>query len=76
MENDFYFDDCLTESDTIPEALHRQQQLDKLLDSSGFKLRKWCSNNNDLLQGVPKEDIISNVQLEDTAYEDCSIKTL
>ncbi|XP_060665618.1 uncharacterized protein LOC132797886 [Drosophila nasuta] len=54
----------------------RQQQLNKLLQNSGFKLRKWCTNNFQVLQGVPREDITSNVQLEETSYEDYTIKTL
>ncbi|XP_070132588.1 uncharacterized protein [Drosophila bipectinata] len=76
LENDFYVDDCLTGAETIPEALQRQQQLNKLLQNSGFKLRKWCTNNFQVLQGVPREDITSNVQLEETSYEDYTIKTL
>ncbi|XP_060665362.1 uncharacterized protein LOC132797628 [Drosophila nasuta] len=76
LENDFYVDDCLTGAETIPEALQRQQQLNKLLQKSGFKLRKWCTNNYQVLQGVPREDITSNVQLEETSYEDYTIKTL
>ncbi|XP_060665603.1 uncharacterized protein LOC132797862 [Drosophila nasuta] len=39
-------------------------------------LRKWCTNNYQVLQGVPREDITSNVQLEETSYEDYTIKTL
>ncbi|XP_060665760.1 uncharacterized protein LOC132798060 [Drosophila nasuta] len=76
LENDFYVDDCLTGAETIPEALQRQQQLNKLLQISGFKLRKWCTNNFQVLQGVPREDITLNVQLEETSYEDYTIKTL
>ncbi|XP_060665802.1 uncharacterized protein LOC132798099 [Drosophila nasuta] len=76
LENDFYGDDCITGAKTISEALQRQQQLNKLLQNSGFKLRKWCTNNFQVLQGVPREDITSNVQLEETSYEDYTIKTL
>jgi len=76
LKNDFYVDDCITRADAIPEALQIQKELNHILLSSGFKLRKWCANSNHLLQGLDKEDIIPTAQFEDAAVEDCSIKTL
>jgi translation initiation factor IF-1 len=48
---DFYVDDCISE--TLEEALEIQSQLQDLLNSGGFTLRKWCSNSTELLATIP-----------------------
>ncbi|KAH8233851.1 hypothetical protein KR032_011452, partial [Drosophila birchii] len=77
LKHDFYVDDCLTGADSIPEAVQIQQKLNKILLPSGFKLRKWCSNNSEVLSQIPKEDIdiVSNVKLDETLQQ-YSVKTL
>jgi len=46
LKSYFYVDDCITGADTIPEALQIQKELNHLLLSSGFKLRKWCPSSS------------------------------
>ncbi|XP_044574080.1 uncharacterized protein LOC123258275 [Drosophila ananassae] len=75
LENDFYVDDCLTGADSVAEAVQIQSELNKILLPHGFKLRKWCSNNAELLQGIPKEDTVSDVKLGET-LDQYSVKTL
>jgi hypothetical protein len=49
---DFYMDDLLTGANTIEEAKQLQSEIDKLMKSGGFHLRKWSSNSEDVLAGV------------------------
>jgi hypothetical protein len=52
---DFYVDDCISGAETLEEALEIQSQLQDLLKSGGFTLRKWCSNSTELLATIPHE---------------------
>ncbi|XP_037942998.1 uncharacterized protein LOC119675852 [Teleopsis dalmanni] len=72
--NDFYVDDCLSGSDSLDTALEIQRQLHDLLESAGFKLRKWCANNPLLLQDIAKED--QEVDLDFSNEDQASVKTL
>jgi hypothetical protein len=53
--NDFYVDDLISGNETLEEALICQQQLINSLSSCGFKLRKWSSNNGNILTNIPAE---------------------
>nr|XP_041630558.1 uncharacterized protein LOC121502008 [Drosophila kikkawai] len=75
LKHDFYVDDCLTGANSIPEAVQIQQELNKILLPAGFKLRKWCSNNDEVLAQIPKEDVVSYVKLDET-LQHYSVKTL
>jgi hypothetical protein len=52
---DFYVDDCISDAETLEEALEIQSQLQDLLNSGRFTLRKWCSNSIELLATIPHE---------------------
>nr|XP_044248773.1 uncharacterized protein LOC123002525 [Drosophila takahashii] len=58
LKHDFYVDDCLTGANSVAEAVQIQKELNKILLPSGFKLRKWCSNNGQILTDVPEADTI------------------
>nr|XP_041632303.1 uncharacterized protein LOC121502668 [Drosophila kikkawai] len=75
LKHDFYVNDCLTGANSIPEAVQIQQELNKILLPAGFKLRKWCSNNDEVLAQIPKEDIVNHVKLDET-LQHYSVKTL
>lgn len=52
LKNDFYVDDLMSGAQTVEEAKTAQQQIIGILNSGGFKIRKWASNaaeieNND-----------------------------
>lgn len=51
---DFYVDDLLTGSDTTEEAIQLQKQISILLESGGFQLRKWLTNDANVLQQIPE----------------------
>ncbi|XP_049300569.1 uncharacterized protein LOC125774382 [Anopheles funestus] len=54
---DFYVDDLLTGTDEISDAIEMQKQISSMLQSAGFALKKWASNNPKALHGIPQEDL-------------------
>lgn len=52
---DFYMDDIITGCDDLQCAIQLQKELQNLLLSGGFNLRKWCSNSGEVLSNVPRE---------------------
>lgn len=55
LKNDIYVDDIITGCDSIEKALVCQKQLIGILASAGMELRKWASNNSELLSAVPPD---------------------
>ena len=55
VENSFYVDDCLTGADNVETAVILHKQLCDLFTRGGFLLRKWNSNNNQVLNHIPCE---------------------
>lgn len=49
---EFYVDDVLTGANSIREAAEIQSELIEMMAKGGFKLRKWCSNNQLLLKDL------------------------
>ncbi|XP_055840984.1 uncharacterized protein LOC129908495 [Episyrphus balteatus] len=74
LARDFYVDDVLTGSDKITELLATQSELQTILSSGGFKLRKWCANHASLLNGIPLEDRETELDFSDNIDE--QIKTV
>ncbi|XP_055621958.1 uncharacterized protein LOC129765576 [Toxorhynchites rutilus septentrionalis] len=54
VSEDTYMDDVLTGTDDVEEALRLRFELEKMMESGGFRLRKWASNHPDVLRDVPK----------------------
>ncbi|CAM1295397.1 Uncharacterised protein r2_g452 [Pycnogonum litorale] len=69
-----YMDDILFSVDRVEEAIDLRQQLVTLLSTAGFCVRKWCSNELRVLEGVPPQDREAGVRLEEAELP--SIKTL
>lgn len=53
--NDTFVDDILTGANSTAAALECQSQIINLCAMANFELRKWASNNSQLLQTVPEE---------------------
>jgi len=70
---DFYVDDLITGANSMEEASVILAQITALLKGGGFALRKWASNSEELLKGLP-ESSISNTILE--LDKDRTAKTL
>ena len=71
----FYVDDGLTGADSIPETIHLQRQLQELFERGGFTLRKWNSNNSEILDHLPT-DLKEKQPIQTIAEEDQYTKTL
>jgi len=54
--NDTFVDDILTGANTTAAALECQSQLINLCSMAQFQLRKWASNNRQILQTVAEDD--------------------
>ncbi|XP_029177170.1 uncharacterized protein LOC114945219 [Nylanderia fulva] len=55
LRRDCYVDDVVTGADDLGDAVNLQTELRNLCMAGGFLLRKWASNNPDVLSGVPQE---------------------
>ncbi|XP_068972383.1 uncharacterized protein [Bombus flavifrons] len=57
LRRDFYVDDLLTGVDTRGEARSLRTELTELLKLAGLNIRKWASNDRELLRGLSEQDI-------------------
>lgn len=73
--NDFYVDDLLTGANTIQECIVLRKEIDMLLSKGGFSLKKWSSNVENVLEGVPIENK-SKQMLDFNTMVETSLKTL
>ncbi|XP_017482625.1 PREDICTED: uncharacterized protein LOC108371551 isoform X2 [Rhagoletis zephyria] len=74
IQSDFYMDDLMTGCDNLTELKNMQQQIIHILNSYGFKLRKWCANHPSLLNEIPSED--REIKLDITSNKAENIKAL
>ena len=56
LQGDFYVDDVLSGADNVNEALKIYTELNNLMQSAHFHLRKWSSNSSELLEHIPLSD--------------------
>ncbi|XP_034935131.1 uncharacterized protein [Chelonus insularis] len=57
VEENFYMDDVLTGSRTIDNAIQLQRQLASLLQKGQFLLRKWRSNESQILKTIKQQNV-------------------
>ncbi|XP_062711250.1 uncharacterized protein LOC134289447 [Aedes albopictus] len=57
IEEDVYMDDVISGADDVESAIELRRQVDAMMISGGFKLRKWASNRPEVLQGIPRENL-------------------
>ncbi|XP_070144617.1 uncharacterized protein [Drosophila kikkawai] len=69
ISNFMYVDDVLAGAHTRQSAVLAIKELRLALESAGFPLRKWTSNERRLLQAIPREHLISAdfLELEDAS---------
>ena len=53
----FYIDDCLKSMPTVHEAIDLVSELKKLTAEGGFNLTKWTSNDPDVIEKVPFNEV-------------------
>lgn len=56
IETNMYMDDLLTGSQSIEEAKKLQKEIIDIMKSAKFHLRKWVSNDPEVLSNIPHED--------------------
>lgn len=57
IKNDFYVDDLLTGANSIDDAKRICTDLNNVLSTGCLKLRKWISNDPQVLGNIPKSDL-------------------
>ena len=69
--NNFYVDDCLFSVLSV-EAISTQRSLCELLRRHGFHLRKWLSNNEQVIKAIPDSErarLVNNYSLDVSLHE-------
>lgn len=61
IKRDFYVDDLLTGGDTVEDVLQNQQQVNSILKSACFDLRKWLTNEPSISKNFPINEVESSV---------------
>ncbi|XP_073823930.1 uncharacterized protein [Musca autumnalis] len=69
-----YVDDALAGAHELEVAIEARDQLVCALTSAGFSMRKWTSNEEQILQGLPPDHLLSEKLLE--IEDESSAKTL
>ncbi|CAI6369690.1 unnamed protein product [Macrosiphum euphorbiae] len=74
ITNDFYMDDYLGGANDVTAAVKLRDDVINILNTAGFKLRKWISNDRRLLEHISNEDNdpLRVLNLD----ESCTTKTL
>ncbi|XP_055523128.1 uncharacterized protein LOC129717289 [Wyeomyia smithii] len=75
VQEDIYMDDLISGADDLTSACELTRQLNAMMHSAGFHLRKWACNHPLPLEGLPNEDLAireSGVKLD----PDPTVKTL
>ncbi|XP_058826484.1 uncharacterized protein LOC131686241 [Topomyia yanbarensis] len=75
-DEDIYMDDVISGADDIETAMQLRMQFDAMMLSGGFRLRKWVSNCERVLEGIPKENRALPGADEITWDKDDTVKTL
>lgn len=74
LSSQTYVDDIITGENTVELVVKRQKQVQQLLLSGGFELKKWVSNCPEVLKNIPVED--QAVKLSFDPKDDSTIKIL
>ena len=59
-----YTDDQMPPAPTVDEAKETRKQLTELGDLAGFHIRKWISNEPDVIADIAEEDRASEIDLK------------
>ena len=59
-----YMDDLSPSAPTVDEAKETRRQLTELGDQAGFHIRKWVSNDVDVIADIKEEDRASEIDLK------------
>ncbi|XP_055605853.1 uncharacterized protein LOC129754023 [Uranotaenia lowii] len=76
LQTDVYMDDVITGADSKEEAIMLRQELDAIMKSGGFLLRKWASNCPEVLDGISEENLAIKESEEILLDPDPTVTTL
>ncbi|XP_058836416.1 uncharacterized protein LOC131693000 [Topomyia yanbarensis] len=76
IAKDVYMDDVITGANDVEEAKIIRSELDGLLRTGGFRLRKWISNNEDALVGVAEDNLALPFENDVDFDAERTVKTL
>ena len=65
VDNSMYVDDLLDSTETIQSAQQLQSQLTDMLSMASFNLRKWASNEPEVIDSIPMSDRLPGVHIND-----------
>ncbi|XP_055623656.1 uncharacterized protein LOC129767064 [Toxorhynchites rutilus septentrionalis] len=74
LKENFYVDDFIGGAQTTDEALRLREELSQLLRKGGFSLRKWSTNQLEVLHGLNDDEIGTQSMLNFSPNE--TVKTL
>lgn len=68
--SEFYVDDFISGSHSIPEAIRKQTELREVLSQYGLIIRKWSSNKTEALQGINDElkETLTELRFEEEEF--------
>ncbi|XP_055589816.1 uncharacterized protein LOC129741997 [Uranotaenia lowii] len=72
IQNSFYVDNLMIGASSTSELIELKEGIEHALSLHGFPLRKWASNDNSVLEGIPEKDLEPLIQVGDQEV----IKTL
>ncbi|XP_075162833.1 uncharacterized protein LOC142235462 [Haematobia irritans] len=58
LRNNMYVEDALAGAHSVSEAICARKELDGILLSGGFELRKWTSNAKQILEDLPRDNLL------------------
>ena len=56
VKRNLYVDDCLKSLPLVTVAIAHVHDLQNLLSKGGFKLTKWVSNSQEVLEAIPEQE--------------------
>ncbi|XP_041450115.1 uncharacterized protein LOC121404526 [Drosophila obscura] len=65
LQQEFYVDDLISCGNSVAEVMEKMRQTSSLLSCGNFKLRKWCSSNQEVLDGIPEDDVEKFLRFHD-----------
>ncbi|XP_062557121.1 uncharacterized protein LOC134221980 [Armigeres subalbatus] len=76
VTEDTYMDDVIIGADTIQAASEIRKQLEEITSKGGFRLRKWASNELEVLEGVAEDNLAIRLLEGVNLDPDPTVKTL
>ena len=69
VNKDFYMNDFLKSGECVKDLVNIATQLIQLLFNKGFRLTKWISNSQIILDWLPTADLEIKNKIKDLTYE-------